>query len=196
MSSSQKIGGSPQSIWKEQDMSIVTLTDSDIAGRANRLDRVVQRRNFVETFAGGIAVALLGGIGITELLAGGGPADMLMSGGFVLLALGIGLAVSVLYWRSRTPDVDPAESGLQFHRRRLVRERDMLGSAWLWYVGPSVPGFLLIYGAAFAVPGMNTVFLAVAGALTAALLVFIAVLNLRAARRIDDEIAALDENGR
>lgn len=74
-------------------------------------------------------------------------------------------------------------------RRRLECERDLLRSAWLWYIVPLLPGFAMIYGGMFLAGNLS--FAVVAGGLTLAFLLFVAVLNWRAAAQIEREIGDL-----
>ncbi|MGO4835135.1 hypothetical protein AB4144_23055, partial [Rhizobiaceae sp. 2RAB30] len=74
---------------------------------------------------------------------------------------------------------------------RLERERKLLATAWLWYVGPMVPGFVLIYVGYWMSKPENPIFPTVAGGLTLAFLIGVALVNRYAARRIEREIRAL-----
>ncbi len=60
---------------------------------------------------------------------------------------GTAYVVVQLYRRSR-PLALPEELGLmgsvEFYRRELVRQRDLLRSVWSWYLAPLAPGLLVI----------------------------------------------------
>lgn len=86
-----------------------------------------------------------------------------------------------------------AASGMDHLKRRLEHERDLLRSAWLWYVGPMVPGFVMSYLGYWMANPERPIFVPVAGGLTFALAVFVIILNLRAARQIEPEIRSVRE---
>ena len=81
---------------------------------------------------------------------------------------------------------------LDFYRSELVRQRDLLRSIWLWYIGPFVTGFIVFgWGTADMSPDrpqggwwnavpMAVIFLVVMG------------LNWRAARKLQRQVDELD----
>ena len=79
---------------------------------------------------------------------------------------------------------------MHFHRRELVRQRDLLRSVLWWYIGPFVPG-LVVFGSGVT-PRRG------AGSLLNAMPLSLHVrlgglwLNRRAAARLDRQIAELD----
>jgi hypothetical protein len=89
----------------------------------------------------------------------------------------------------------PADFGvvasIEFHRRELVRQRDMLRSVWRWYIAPIVPGLAVFSAGTLPQHSPWWMFLLLA-------LFFLAIfggivwLNRRAADRLDRQIAELD----
>ena len=71
----------------------------------------------------------------------------------------------------------------------MEHERVLLQSAWLWYVGPLMPGFIIIYGGMFLAG--NVSFALTAGGLTFAFLLFVVIINRRAAAKLEHEIRDL-----
>jgi Flp pilus assembly protein TadB len=100
-----------------------------------------------------------------------------------------------LYSRASAKTV-PADLGLtgslEFHRRELVRQRDMVESVWSWYLAPFVPGLLVFIKGVFPKHGPGFVL-----ALAFHALVFGGIwwLNRRGARRLTRQIAELDNLG-
>jgi hypothetical protein len=89
-------------------------------------------------------------------------------------------------------------SGLDFFRRELERQRDLVGSVWSWYLGPLIPGWVVLMVALARInPGHLRHFgLTFAAFNLFAALVFVLIwrLNLWAARRLQrriDELNAL-----
>jgi len=89
-----------------------------------------------------------------------------------------------------------AESWVEFHRRELERQRDLLGNIWSWYLGPIIPGWVvLMVGMARTNPGHlhhYGIFLSGFNLVTALVFVGLWKLNQRAARRLQHRIDELD----
>lgn len=176
--------------WRAQP---VTTADAErIRACAERVERRARARNRLEYLAGGTAIVALTAIGAYTLWQPGSAAEVAMGCGFLVLALGMIVAGVELFRRSRPiGDADLARPALAHLTERLQREHQLLRSAWLWYVAPTVPGFVLLYGAAYlATPDGHSIVLAVAGS-TLAFLIVVVVLNLRAAARVAAELRAL-----
>jgi hypothetical protein len=126
-----------------------------------------------------------------------------------LTRVGMGLMIAgmvYLIWqlhRKGSARSLPAEmglaSGLDFFRQELERQRDLVGSVWSWYLGPLIPGWVVLMVAfARTNPGHLRHFglsLAAFNLFAALAFVFVWKLNQRAAcslqRRID-ELNALE----
>ena len=97
--------------------------------------------------------------------------------------------------RNLTSDLGLA-SGLDFYRRELERQRDLVGSVWSWYLGPLIPGWVVLMVAfARTNPGHLRHFgLSLAGFNLFAALAFVFVwkLNQRAARSLQRQIDELN----
>jgi hypothetical protein len=124
----------------------------------------------------------------------------------VLTRVGYGLMIAgMLYlsWqlhRRGSSRTMPAElglaTGLEFFRRELERQRTLVENVWTWYLGPLIPGWVVLT-AAFARTnpghmrhiGLFSGVLNLIGALS-----FVAVwkMNQRAARRLQRRIDELD----
>ena len=148
-------------------------------------DRMHLRRDRAEYMAGalsGIAFVVLAWM---RLAVASGPADVVAGIGFLALTAGIVGALVMLHRRRRTIRAASERS------EALRRERDLLRSARWWYLGPMVPGFLLVLGAGIVSrPATGLVVLAVVGAF----LVWVDRQNRQAARAVERELAA--EQGR
>ena len=89
-------------------------------------------------------------------------------------------------------------SWLAFRRAELVRQRDLLRSIWLWYLGPFIPGLVVLIAAfartsyVHAHPAVLLIDLLLFGA------IFLAIgrVNARGARKLQEQIDELDEEGR
>ncbi|MGV6873788.1 hypothetical protein ACUSIJ_13985 [Pseudochelatococcus sp. B33] len=178
--------------WKEQAMTTAGLSLDDLRRRETQIDRATRRRNMLEYVAGGAAAAFLAVMSVFTFMRAEDAADFVLAGGFALLVAGMLVAGRHLHRNSRKLHTDLAQNGIAHLRRRLERERNLLRSAWLWYVGPMVPGFALIYAGAWMASPDNPTFPLVAGGLTFLFLIGVAFLNRHAAKRIGHEIDELE----
>lgn len=162
---------------EEEPMSVSV---EDLTRRARSLARTIRWRNGREYLAVLLVFALftaraLGGAAVLERL------------GSALVALGA-LYIGRHLWKwGAAPSVDStAETrvALAAHRSALERQRDLLASAWRWYLLPLVPGLLLII---LSRPASAPRAALVCGVVFVA----IALLNRAAARSLQREIDKL-----
>lgn len=174
-------------------MTTSAIDLDEIKARHAALSRTTKRRDTLEYVAGGLATGFLVVMSVATLFVARTTADWMMAAGFASLALGLATAGLYMFRYSTRIGADLAASGTDHLRRRLARERDLLRSAWLWYVGPMVPGFVLIYLGAWMADREHPAFALIAGGLTFAFLVLVVILNRRGARRIESEMRSLEE---
>ena len=125
---------------------------------------------------------------------------MLVRIGFGLLIAGIFYLIWHLLskgsWRPLPEDAG-LSSCIEFQRRQLEQQRDLVSSVWRWYLGPLIPGMAMLLVAFYhANPGHlkhpasvvlpEAVFFAV-------ICIAIAKLNGNAARKLQRQIDELDE---
>lgn len=177
--------------WKEQSLTTATVTLDEMRERERQLTRTTTRRNTLEYLAGGTAALFLLVMAVLTFIKGDSAIDMLIASGFAAVVIGMVLAGLHLFTRSRRikGHSDMAATGVDHLRRRLEHERVLLQSAWLWYVGPLMPGFIIIYGGMFLAG--NVSFALTAGGLTFAFLLFVVIINRRAAAKLEHEIRDL-----
>jgi RNA polymerase sigma-70 factor, ECF subfamily len=126
-------------------------------------------------------------------------ADTLVRVAFGLMIAGVLYMVWHLHRRGSSRSL-PEEMGLanslEFYRRELARQRDLVQSVGKWYFGPLIPGWVLLEVAfARANPGHPrhfALFFTMFNLLVAAVFVFVWKLNQRAARRVQRQIDELD----
>ncbi len=167
---------------------------AEIHARAERFQSRIERRNLIEYVAGASVVAMFSYFAFTI------PAPIVQAG-CVLIILGtlyVSWKLATLARAPATRDKDPAQSWADFHRAELVRQRDALRTVWSWYLAPFVPGILVFLGGTAFSPDLPAPFWAKASvfamglAFVAALFGAIGLINMRAAKRLDAEIAKLD----
>jgi hypothetical protein len=174
-------------LWKTQTEERPVVL-SEIRSKATKFERQIWRRNLLEYAAAVIVV------GAFSRLLWIGQDELVRTGaGLLVLA-----TLYVVYRIHRDGSVTgmPEDLALttcrDFHRRQLVRQRDLLRSIWSWYLLPFVPGLLiLLIGRAAADPSDAS---RVVMSAMISTLVFLGIgwLNQRAARELDREIKALE----
>ena len=168
----------PHGLWQNQPSEPLQMTVEEIRMKAAQFQKKIARRNLREYAAAAIVVAAFTGYAI--LLPGA-----LIKAGSILTVVAALFVAYRLHRKGSSRPVPAAvalSSGVEFHRKELERQRDLLRSVWLWYLGPFVPGMVL-FGL-----GMGSLIWASGLALVFAVVWW---LNARAARRLQSEIDAL-----
>jgi hypothetical protein len=166
------------------------LSPEEVRARAAKLEKDVRRRNVREYVAS--AVVVVGCVSIAAL----GTATVLLR---IACAAGVVSAVSISArvrragWRAcPTHDGASDETWREALRDALVRQRDLLGTAWRWYVAPfagTVALFLVSAAFELMVPPDRV---AIAAGLCAAMSLAVAWTNRGAAAKMQREIDVLE----
>ena len=180
-------------IWQSQKSEGVRMSVDEIRLKAGKYNRKILWRNARE-YVAAVAVTVFFSFSFTQ------TNDTLTRVAYVAII------ASVLYicWHlhqhgsaSRMPENLGMANSLEFHRQELERQRDLVSGVWRWYLGPMIPGMvLLLVALARTNPGhvknFGVVFTAYA---CLVVLVFAGVgwMNLRAARRLQRRIDDLDK---
>lgn len=180
--------------WRDQPMNAGNLSLDEVKGEAKRLHRRIALGNVVEYAA--CAVVL----GVFAYYIYAFPSLLMRIGSFLVM-----VATLFVAWQMRRrassralPSAMGDQPWLHYHRSQLVRQRDALRSAWLWYVAPFVPGVVvfrlgvetdLLPGGAFARGWGANLFIAL-------VFVGVAAWNRLAARQLQRRIDKLDEQAR
>jgi hypothetical protein len=143
----------PLRIWQDQPVEGATLPLEEIRRRAGKFERRVRNRNRREYIA---AVFVLCAFTFYFFRF----TDPLVRVGSLVTIAGTIYVVAQLYRRS-TPATLPSEFGLtgsvEFYRKELVKQRDLLQSVWSWYLAPFVPGLLLFSHGKIPFLAMNAI---------------------------------------
>jgi hypothetical protein len=123
-------------------------------------------------------------------------APPLVKAGGVLIGIGALVVATILRLRGRAaqpPVAAPTSEVVRWHRSELVRQRDLLRRASLWYLGPFVPGTGLVFAGRWLERPDKWLPVSLAAAFVVLVFVGIALLNLWGARKLDQQIAALGQ---
>jgi len=183
---------SPQSIWQKQKVEGVSMSLDDIRRKAGRFHSKIGWRNARE-YVAALAVAIF--FGFQFFLT----RDALMRAGYLVMIGGMLYLAWQLHRKGSSrslPEEMGLASGLEFFRKELERQRDLVKSVWSWYLGPLIPGWVLLTVAmARANPGhlrQIGLVLGVLNLVAALTFVFVWKLNQRAAGKLQRQIDELD----
>ena len=158
----------------------------DLQNKSAQMNKKTTQRNWRETIASAAVVPVF-------LFYAKQTHDPLLRAAWLLTAAGGALVILTLWRRGRMrPPPSPSEPStayLAYYRGELQRERDLLSSAWLWYIGPIIPGFSLAFFALTRWAPSAWTFATYA--IVLATFGFIAWLNKRAAKKLGRELEAL-----
>jgi hypothetical protein len=173
-------------VWQSQPVENTTMPLDEIRRSARRFEKRIQHRNLRE-YAGGAA----GLAAFTYYLF---KFDSLsIRAGSALIIAGM-LSIMVQIYKRASPGKLPPDmaltESLQFHRRELERQRDLLRSVWRWYIGPVLPGLLVFTAGTIPHHGSGRVFFVLV-LFYAVVFGWIIWLNHRAAQRLDRQIAEI-----
>ena len=181
-----------RSIWQNQKLEGVHMSVDELRSRAGKFNRRVSWRNAREYIAAVVVIVFF-----TFCFAR--TDDLLRRVGLGLEVAGVAYVCWHLLTKGSARQL-PADLGLanslQFHRRELERQRDLLRGVWRWYLGPMIPGLaiLMISGARSNPRHLQHfgLIVGVYGVLATLLFVFVGWLNQRGAQRLDQRIRELD----
>jgi hypothetical protein len=182
-----------KALWQGQPTEGVRMSIEQVQASAGSFQRKIQWRNAREYVAAAAVVVFFG----FQFVRTG---DLVARLGFGLIIAGMCYMVWHLYFKGAWRPL-PRDAGLsnciEFQRRELERQRDLLSHVWSWYLGPLIPGLaVLIVDFAFASQGRikhNGLFVAAYSLFVAGIFFGIAKLNSNAARTLQRRIDELDE---
>lgn len=185
-----------QKLWTQQTQEPFTMSLADIHLHARRFQSRVRLRNTMEYVAAAFVVVFFGWTALTV------PEPIVQAGAGLIMA-GALYVCWQLYRLGRAATRGELDAGAQswaaFHRGELMRQRDALRTVWSWYLAPFVPGMLVfLAGVSFTeanpapLPARLVVFLAGVG-MMAAVFAVIAWINALAVKKLEAQIAALDQ---
>ncbi len=176
-------------LWQEQKVDHMQFSIERLRERAQRFQKKIRWRNAREQGAAVLVVAVFGFMAVKS------PAVVprLACGMIVAAAVFIAFYIQARGSARTIPADLGATNCIEFHKRELARQRDLLTNIWKWYLGPFLPGFVLLVGWTIWITPPGRRWFCISYAIGAGLFFWmIGRLNLKAARRLDREIQALD----
>ena len=176
-----------RNLWRNQPLENATMVLDEIRAQAARFERRISRRNLREYLGGLIGVA------VYAFYIWRFPNIFMRIGSAMIIA-----GVLFVMWRihrhgraARLPQDFGLNASLDFHRRHLVRQRDLLRSVFSWYLLPMIPGLLVFLKGSLGARGFQLRQVPFLG-LIVGFFIWIWWINQRAAERLDRQIAELD----
>jgi len=181
-----------KNVWQNQRLEGTRMSADDIRWKAKKFQSKRLWRNARE-YAAALVVVVFSGFQIVR------NTDALTRVGFGLVIAGMLYLAWQLHRRGSSRSL-PAEmglaTGLDFFKRELERERDLLKNVAKWYLGPLIPGWVVLMVALGRTnPGHLRHFAVSFSAfnlLAAGFFVFVWRLNLWAAGKVQRRIDELD----
>lgn len=176
-----------QALWRSQPQAASVISLEQLRERARRHQRLINRRNLREYVAAALVVVSF------SVMMWAWPSALIRIGSGLSIVAALLVAGLLRRWGSVTPL--PADLGLssalEFHRRQLERQRDLLRSVWWWYLLPFAPGLVVLeIGFVQRTSGPRAPVVAL-GLMSAAVMVGIHFLNRYVANRIQERIDRL-----
>jgi hypothetical protein len=176
-------------IWQEQEVEKMRVSMDELRERARRFQKKIRRRNTREQSAAALVVVVFLWLGMKNPDLVPRLACFLIAGAAVFT----GLYIQARGSAQAAPSDLGATNYIEFHQRELARQRDLLMGIWRWYLGPFIPGFALFVVWTIWIDPPGKRWIPIAYAVVATLFFWmVGRKNLRAARRLDGEIQALD----
>lgn len=181
-------------LWQDQPLPLPAPSLDRVKADARATQRRVARRNALEYVACVLVLAVF------SFYIAVFPSTLMRVGSALVMAGTLVVAWQLHRRASSTPlpEAVGEQGWLAYQRAQLVRQRDALRSAWLWYVAPFLPGVAVFrWGVEVDLPaGAPFVRGWVANLGIALVFLAVAVLNRWAARRLQRQIDALDTQTR
>lgn len=176
-------------LWKSQPLAESRIDMEMIVQRAEQFQRAIKRRNLTEYVACGALVAWAANASLRS------ESPPLVKLGVVLIALGGLAVVAVVHRRGGAAGEPPLAAStrevMAWHRRELVRQRNLLRGVPRWYLGPFLPGIVVaLVGGWIAAPEQG-LYVALVAAIVAVVFGSVAWLNARAASKLKEQIDEL-----
>ena len=128
-------------LWQTQPIPHSELKMDALLGKATTFQSKIRKRNLAEYVAGAFVAAFFGRLAVVE-----GP--LLVRVGALLTVVGTAVILTNIWLRGHAAPEPaaavPTAELLAWHQRELERQMQLLLQVPRWYVGPLIPGNLLI----------------------------------------------------
>jgi hypothetical protein len=178
-------------LWQSQGTEGVRMSVEQIRIEAMRFERKIGQRNLRE-YVAALFVILFFAFEFVRMH------DLMLRVGYGLIIAGMSYVVWHMLTKGapgRMREDAGRSSWIEFRRAELVRQRELLRSIWRWYIGPLIPGVIVVFIAAARVAhaARHSLIIWTADAVfVVAAFLGIAWLNKTAASKLQRQIEELD----
>lgn len=178
-------------LWQSQATEGMRMSVEQIRSEAMRFERKIGQRNLRE-YVAALFVILFFAIEFVRMH------DLMLRVGYGLIIAGTSYVIWHLLTKGapgRMREDAGRSSWIEFRRAELVRQRELLGSIWRWYIGPLIPGVIVVFIAAIraAHAARHSLIIWTADAVfVVAVFLGIAWLNKKAERKLERQIEELE----
>jgi membrane protein YdbS with pleckstrin-like domain len=181
-----------RTLWQGQRREFAEMSVDEIRKKVQKYRRKVRRRNAIEY------VALISVVAFMVFVIWKFPAPLMRT--WAALSIAAVLYIGHQLYKRGAAKMEPADRALttwlDFHRRELERQRDLMRNSWRWYLGPMVPS-LVVWAVAIGIsnPGhLAHVWRVVAACsvIVAAAFVWVRRTHVRCALNLQRQIDELD----
>jgi hypothetical protein len=181
--------------WQQRDVERPQMSIEQLRDRAATFQRYVRTRDLIEYVA--CAVVAVGSGFYLWIF----PGFLLKLGSLAMIAATLFVAYQLRkHGAARASSQEsPAASLLEFHRKELIRRRDLLKNSWRLFVAPLMLGMLVFLGGLMRQRPEGKLPLSIFGAAVIAMGVAISLYNRWQAGRLQreiDELNSLDSAAR
>jgi hypothetical protein len=175
-----------KTLWQKQYVEDFPMTLAEVQQKAEKFDAKIRRRNLWEYLAGAVTIPIFAWYVWIY------PGWMMRTGNILII-----VAALVVMWqirrRASAETCDGNSPIVESYRSSLLRQRKALGTVWIWYIAPFVPGMALTLLARYLQAPVDQQPMIIASAvITALTLIIIGLVNMLAANRLQKRIDELD----
>lgn len=185
---------SPIPGWKSEASDASFSDPEDFTAPLDSFTRRIRWRNWIEHAAGVLVIAMFANSSVASVVAG----EWLIGLSLALVVVGTIVVMWNLHRRASNLDRLPEEPCLAHLRRQYERQYIALRAVPVWYIGPLLPGVVLLYAVITTrVAEKTDIVTAIEGMLAPAAVTFgifavVIAVNMLAARALKRKIDELD----
>jgi hypothetical protein len=170
-----------KNLWQNQELETMKISLTELRAKASAFEKRIRQRNLREQAACLIVTICFGWLVFR-------PSPLIPRISFALMMAGsiyVAWHLHVKGSAKAPPSALAGASCVEFYRRELEKQRDLVRNVWRWYLGPLIPGMalLVIWGRWKTLPFAT---------LSVAAFWMIDRMNRRAAQRLNRQIEELN----
>jgi hypothetical protein len=129
-----------RNLWQNQEVDEMKISIDELRAKAAKFQKRIHSRNLREQVA---CLLVIIGFGWSFFR----PSPIVPRISFALMMAGAIYVAWHLRVKGTAKALPPEMAGascLEFYKRELEKQRDLVGNVWTWYLGPLIPGIALL----------------------------------------------------